>query len=108
MNRRAFLAIAHDALEYFKRYDRPLAVLVIDIDHFKTVNDTYGHVAGDAAICRVGELIEGTVRVTDKAARFGGEESSCCCAKSTRSRRATSPSACGLQSRTPKFPTVRA
>lgn len=74
MNRRAFLATGHDALEYFKRYERPLAVLVIDIDHFKAVNDTHGHAAGDAAIRRVGELIESAIRVTDKAARFGGEE----------------------------------
>jgi diguanylate cyclase (GGDEF)-like protein len=74
MNRRAFLAVAGDALALFQRYDRPLAMLVIDIDHFKAVNDRFGHAAGDAAIRRVSELVENTVRVTDKAARFGGEE----------------------------------
>jgi diguanylate cyclase (GGDEF)-like protein len=74
MNRRAFLAAGADALEYFKRYDRQVGVLVIDIDHFKQVNDTHGHAAGDATIRRVGEIIEASVRVTDRAARFGGEE----------------------------------
>jgi diguanylate cyclase (GGDEF)-like protein len=74
MNRRAFLATAGDALAYFKRYQRPLAMLVIDIDHFKAVNDRYGHAAGDAAIKYVGERIESAVRATDKVARFGGEE----------------------------------
>jgi diguanylate cyclase (GGDEF)-like protein len=74
MNRRAFLGVAGDALAYFKRYDRPLAMLVIDIDHFKKVNDTFGHAAGDAVICRVGEMVESAMRTTDKAARLGGEE----------------------------------
>lgn len=74
MNRRAFLVVAEDAFQYFQRYERPIAMLVIDIDHFKQVNDSYGHAAGDAVIKRVGELIEDGLRTTDKAARFGGEE----------------------------------
>jgi diguanylate cyclase (GGDEF)-like protein len=74
MNRRAFLAAGCDALEYYKRYDRPLAVMVIDIDRFKQVNDHFGHAGGDAAIRRLGELIQYASRATDKAARFGGEE----------------------------------
>jgi diguanylate cyclase (GGDEF)-like protein len=74
MNRRAFLATASDALEYFKRYDRSMAVLVIDIDHFKQVNDGYGHAAGDSTIRVLGKAIESAVRVTDRAARLGGEE----------------------------------
>ncbi|MGH6769405.1 MAG: sensor domain-containing diguanylate cyclase [Xanthobacteraceae bacterium] len=74
MNRRAFLATGRDALEYFRRYDRSMAVLVIDIDYFKKVNDGYGHAAGDATLRRLGEIIEGAIRATDKAARLGGEE----------------------------------
>jgi diguanylate cyclase (GGDEF)-like protein len=74
MNRRAFLAAANDAFEYFMRYQRQIATLVVDIDHFKAVNDTHGHAAGDAAIKRVGELITDSLRATDKVARFGGEE----------------------------------
>jgi diguanylate cyclase (GGDEF)-like protein len=74
MNRRAFLAAANDAFDYYRRYDRPIAMLMVDIDHFKQVNDTYGHAAGDAVIKRIGELIEDALRTTDKIGRFGGEE----------------------------------
>lgn len=74
MNRRGFLESAADALRYYRRYERPIATLVIDIDHFKLVNDRYGHSAGDAAIRKVGELVAGSLRETDKVARFGGEE----------------------------------
>jgi diguanylate cyclase (GGDEF)-like protein len=74
LNRRAFLAIAEDAMNYQKRYGRNFAILVADIDFFKRVNDTYGHAAGDAVIRHVGETLNGLVRTTDKVARFGGEE----------------------------------
>jgi diguanylate cyclase (GGDEF)-like protein len=74
MNRRAFLDAASDAMRYFQRYGRPIATLIVDIDHFKRVNDDHGHAAGDAVIRRVGELIAQTLRETDKVARFGGEE----------------------------------
>lgn len=74
MNRRAFLTGAEDAFDYFRRYDRQIAALVIDIDHFKSVNDNHGHAAGDAVIKRVGEMISDSLRSTDKVARFGGEE----------------------------------
>ena len=74
LNRRAFLVVATDAMDYFRRYDRPLGILVIDIDFFKHVNDSYGHGAGDEVIKSVGRTIENAVRVTDKVARFGGEE----------------------------------
>lgn len=74
MNRRAFLDAASDAMRYYQRYDRPIAMMVVDIDHFKQVNDLHGHAAGDAVIRRMGELIAQTIRETDKVARFGGEE----------------------------------
>lgn len=74
MNRRAFMETAADAMRYFQRYNRAIATLVVDIDHFKNVNDDHGHAAGDAVIRRVGELIAQTLRETDKVARFGGEE----------------------------------
>ncbi len=74
MNRRAFMETAADAMRYFQRYNRAIATLVVDIDHFKHVNDDYGHAAGDSVIRRVGELIAQTLRETDKVARFGGEE----------------------------------
>lgn len=74
LNRRAFMAAAADAMRYYQRYSRAIATLIVDIDHFKRVNDDHGHSAGDAVIRRVGELIAQTLRETDKVARFGGEE----------------------------------
>ncbi|MFT4120247.1 diguanylate cyclase [Bradyrhizobium sp.] len=74
MNRRSFLAIADDAVAFCRRYKRSMATLMIDIDHFKKINDTYGHAAGDDAIKRVAEIVNQSIRTTDKAARFGGEE----------------------------------
>lgn len=74
LNRRAFMASAADAMRYYQRYNRAIATLIVDIDHFKRVNDDHGHAAGDAVIRRIGELIAQTLRETDKVARFGGEE----------------------------------
>ena len=74
MNRRAFLAVADDALEFCRRYKRSMATLMIDIDHFKKINDIHGHAAGDDAIKGIAGIIGERIRTTDKAARFGGEE----------------------------------
>ena len=74
LNRRAFLPYAEDAWNCFKRYDRKFSILMFDIDHFKRVNDTFGHTAGDDVIREMGELIRAGIRATDKVARFGGEE----------------------------------
>jgi diguanylate cyclase (GGDEF)-like protein len=74
LNRRAFMDAGTDAMRYYQRYGRTIATLVVDIDHFKRVNDEHGHSAGDAVIRRTGELIAQTLRETDKVARFGGEE----------------------------------
>ncbi|MDR7035712.1 diguanylate cyclase (GGDEF)-like protein [Methylobacterium sp. BE186] len=74
LNRRAFLPLANDAMSYFKRYRRSICILMIDIDHFKGVNDLYGHAAGDEVIRQVGRIISEAIRTTDKVARFGGEE----------------------------------
>ena len=74
MNRRAFLAVANDTLEFCSRYKRSMATLMIDIDHFKKINDTHGHAAGDDAIRRIAGIVGDCIRTTDKAARFGGEE----------------------------------
>ncbi|MHB8534552.1 MAG: GGDEF domain-containing protein [Sulfuricaulis sp.] len=57
-----------------QRYGLPLSILMIDIDHFKEVNDTYGHPVGDVILRGLGELITDTVRSTDIVARYGGEE----------------------------------
>lgn len=58
----------------FHRYGRPTALLILDIDHFKAINDTHGHEAGDAALQALARVIRSTVRETDLAARLGGEE----------------------------------
>ena len=74
MNRRAFLTAADDAMKFCRRYKRSMAALMIDIDHFKKINDTHGHAAGDDAIRAIAGIIGNSIRTTDKAARFGGEE----------------------------------
>jgi diguanylate cyclase (GGDEF)-like protein len=56
------------------RYGRPLAVVMVDIDHFKLVNDTHGHDAGDAVLRALGSLLASSLRETDLPARLGGEE----------------------------------
>jgi diguanylate cyclase (GGDEF)-like protein len=74
MNRRSFLTVAEDTVAFCRRYNRHMATLMIDIDHFKRINDTHGHAAGDDAIKGVANIIGESIRSTDKAARFGGEE----------------------------------
>jgi diguanylate cyclase (GGDEF)-like protein len=74
LNRRAFLPFAEDAWNYYKRYDREFSILMFDIDHFKRINDTFGHAAGDEVIRAMGKIIGSGIRATDKVARFGGEE----------------------------------
>lgn len=74
LNRRAFLTAAHDAMEFSQRYKRGMATLMIDIDHFKSINDTHGHATGDVVIRKIADMISAAIRSTDRAARFGGEE----------------------------------
>jgi len=57
-----------------RRYNHDLSLLMVDLDHFKQVNDTYGHTAGDMVLKKVGEILTETFRGTDLAARYGGEE----------------------------------
>jgi len=73
-NRRAFFAGMEQILALSSRHLRPVSIMLADIDHFKDVNDTYGHQAGDAVLRHVAQLIRKTLRVSDMAARIGGEE----------------------------------
>ena len=73
-NRWHFLALARAEWGRFQRYHRPLAVLMIDIDHFKTVNDRYGHAVGDEALTSVANACLEGKRASDIVGRLGGEE----------------------------------
>lgn len=73
-NKRALMEVAAQKLKSSTRFRKPLSVLVCDIDHFKKVNDTYGHDVGDIVIRGFGEVLKRTKRDTDVVARFGGEE----------------------------------
>jgi diguanylate cyclase (GGDEF)-like protein len=74
LNRPAFLELAADQLRSMKRFRSSGALIMADLDHFKQVNDTYGHQAGDAAIQAFAEACRNTVRSTDLVGRYGGEE----------------------------------
>ena len=74
LNRRAFEAELERAVAFAKRYSLETALLVIDIDRFKSINDTYGHRIGDAALRRLAELMRTRLRQTDVIGRLGGDE----------------------------------
>ena len=76
-NRRHFLGAAVLVMESFRRYHRPLALLVLDIDHFKKINDTYGHATGDQVLVSVADTLRSVLRSADFCGRFGGEEFVC-------------------------------
>jgi diguanylate cyclase (GGDEF)-like protein len=73
-NKRALLDMAEAKLAAAVRFSRKLSVLTIDLDHFKNVNDTYGHDVGDVVLKGLGAILRKTKRATDAVARFGGEE----------------------------------
>ncbi len=74
MNRRAWMARLEESLQLGMRHGHPTSVVLLDIDHFKKVNDTHGHLAGDALLRLLGDTLRREVRSTDLAARYGGEE----------------------------------
>lgn len=74
LNRRGFVAAMTRAMAYCTRFKVPAALLYLDLDGFKRVNDTLGHAAGDAALVRVAELLLENVRATDAVGRLGGDE----------------------------------
>lgn len=73
-NSRAFYEQAESVLRLCHRNNRPLTIAYIDLDNFKTANDTYGHAFGDEILCKVAELLRKSLRTSDIIARMGGDE----------------------------------
>lgn len=74
LNHRIFQESVREEMERAHRYGHALSLMMVDIDHFKKFNDTYGHPVGDQVICRVAEYLKKQPRTTDRAFRYGGEE----------------------------------
>ncbi len=73
-NRRYFDETLADHVEIAKRYDRHLSLVLFDIDQFKAINDTHGHIAGDTALRTFAGLLKATARKSDIVCRHGGDE----------------------------------
>jgi diguanylate cyclase (GGDEF)-like protein len=73
-NHRTFQEQLSKEVERSRRYQRPLSLLILDIDHFKQFNDTYGHPVGDLVLKEIAACIRQSIRLNDIAARYGGEE----------------------------------
>ncbi len=73
-NRRHFMEVIDAEFARCTRYQSPLSLVLLDLDHFKTINDTFGHVVGDGVLAGVGATLTDLLRKCDSAARYGGEE----------------------------------
>jgi len=73
-NKRYFMETLERELSRSHRYRRDLSLIMFDIDHFKTINDTFGHLAGDYVLKHLASVVKGKIRREDIMARFGGEE----------------------------------
>jgi diguanylate cyclase len=73
-NRLAYETRLEEEMKRWQRFKQPTCIAVLDVDHFKRINDTYGHRAGDRVLRTVAECLAGRVRATDFIARYGGEE----------------------------------
>ncbi len=73
-NRNTFMATGEREIERARRYNQQLSLMMLDIDHFKPINDTYGHAAGDSALRQVSSTIRENLRSVDLPGRLGGEE----------------------------------
>lgn len=77
-NRHCWNTFIDNEFKRVKRYEQVSTLMMLDIDHFKKVNDTYGHVAGDKMIAEISRVISESLRETDFAARYGGDEFAIC------------------------------
>jgi diguanylate cyclase (GGDEF)-like protein len=78
-NKKFFLDRLETEFAYAKRHKAPLSLVMFDVDHFKKVNDTYGHLAGDAVLVHLSRVTHAIIRTEDVAARYGGEEFAIIC-----------------------------
>jgi len=74
LNRRAIEEYARTELNLAKRKEQPLSVILLDIDHFKAINDQYGHPFGDQVLCQITDTLSNNLRQYDRIGRWGGEE----------------------------------
>ena len=77
-NRRHFFSQLESEISRAKRYKTPLSIAYLDLDNFKTINDSYGHEAGDAVLCAVSDALNNKLRSEDSIGRMGGEEFCIC------------------------------
>lgn len=73
-NKRSFTEMLKKEFAFAARHGSPLSVVLLDLDHFKVINDTYGHQAGDGVLMRLSQVVLETIRTEDLFCRFGGEE----------------------------------
>ena len=73
-NRRYFIEALEGEFERASRYEIEMALIMVDLDHFKKINDTYGHPSGDMVLSEIGRILKEHVRRNDITCRYGGEE----------------------------------
>jgi diguanylate cyclase (GGDEF)-like protein len=73
-NRKQIMNLLIENFAHYQRYETVFTIMMLDVDHFKNVNDTYGHLAGDAVLTNTAQTIKNTLREIDRLGRFGGEE----------------------------------
>jgi diguanylate cyclase (GGDEF)-like protein len=108
LNAPTWEAEAEAELSRAARTRQPLSIALADIDHFKSVNDTHGHLAGDRVLKALGNALTTQSRGYDRVGRFGGEEFVLLLARPPRLRRPRSPSGCEPSSRTCQSASVSA
>ena len=98
LSRHAFFDNANNLCVAGPARDKPFAVMIIDLDHFKSINDRYGHPAGDAVLKLFADVVNSVARRSDIVGRLGGEEFAIVCPAPPLRKRWSSPSACTLPS----------
>ncbi len=74
LNRRHFMELTRHEFQRASRYKKPLSIMMLDIDHFKRINDTYGHLIGDQVLEKIAAICKENLRSADISGRYGGEE----------------------------------